>query len=86
MIEKYRDRICGLIADAAIREVKGGELSVKMRHWFRSVDQAIGDIYDESQALAHAKNGDKPPVKIDPSARPTTPAGNPPPAQQPRKT
>ena len=45
LVEKYRHKLGGLIADAFVVQRQGSELSIAMRNSFRQVDAILAEIH-----------------------------------------
>jgi hypothetical protein len=62
LVLAYRDALCGMIADASTRPLKGPELSLQLRAWFKEVDVQLAKLIHE------ARNETKPPDPKPPAA------------------
>lgn len=58
-VERHRDELCGLIAQAAVVQATGGPLAILLRSFFRKVDLELSAIYDvlkpETPAIGNGK-------------------------------
>jgi hypothetical protein len=45
----HRNELCGMIADAATRGAKGGELALLLRTWFTRVDHELLKVIEEAR-------------------------------------
>lgn len=49
-VERYRNELAGMVADAATVRCGGGELAIKLRSWFTKIDNLLGQAYDSLQS------------------------------------
>ena len=60
IVMEFRDDICGMIADAATRPLKGPELSLALRAWFGKVDTQLARMVEEARRPDPPKAADTP--------------------------
>lgn len=63
LVDRYRHRIGGLLADAATHDRKGGHLAMWLRCQFEEIDKIIGQMHDELfPEIKPEKKLEKPPA------------------------
>ncbi len=76
-VDQYKHKLHGMIADAAVRPAKGGELSIRLCQAFNEVEQILTSAYFV------ARGEKEPPKPVPTPPRPAAPPQQAPPQQAP---
>ena len=67
-LAKWRDQLCGLLADAFVSGERGAPLATKMRQDFRRIDEILAqmhhDLTTRPAPAPNGRGGDNPNLKV----------------------